>query len=278
MATTESTVINRQAPFMEDYIRKLLASGYDLADIPVDIPDIQIAGFTPEQIDAMKMTSEGIGKFQPFLDEATSTISTQFDKPGVAEAYSADQISQFMNPYTEEVIKATEKDLLRQGAQAQNQLAGNIVGSGAFGGSRAGITSALLAGDTLDRIGQQSGQLRAAGYESALQQARNLADAQIREKSLMGQLAGQQAGLGALTQQLNQQDVANLLGIGSLKQGMAQTVSATTAPTPSLLSQIGGVAATGLGLAGQLGYRPFSNTDNTGIFSGSNMFKPLASS
>ena len=97
MATTEQTVINRQAPFMEDYIRKLLASGYDLADIPVDIPDIQIAGFTPEQIDAMKMTSEGIGKFQPFLDEATSTISTQFDKPGVAEAYSADQISQFMN-------------------------------------------------------------------------------------------------------------------------------------------------------------------------------------
>ena len=56
MATTEQTVINRQAPFMEDYIRKLLASGYDLADIPVDIPDIQIAGFTPEQIDAMKMT------------------------------------------------------------------------------------------------------------------------------------------------------------------------------------------------------------------------------
>ena len=56
MATTEQTVINRQAPFMEDYIRKLLASGYDLADIPVDITDIQIAGFTPEQIDAMKMT------------------------------------------------------------------------------------------------------------------------------------------------------------------------------------------------------------------------------
>ena len=52
----------------------------------------------------------------------------------------------------------------------------------------------------------------------------------------------------------------------------------TTAPTPSLLSQIGGVAATGLGLAGQLGYRPFSNnTNNSGIFSGnSNIFKPFA--
>ena len=44
----------------------------------------------------------------------------------------------------------------------------------------------------------------------------------------------------------------------------SQTVTATTAPTPSLLSQIGGVAATGLGLAGQLGYRPFAK-DNTGL-------------
>ena len=192
---------------------------------------------------------------------------------------------------------------------AQNRLAGNVVGSGAFGGSRSGIASALLAGDTLDRIGQQSGQLRAAGFESALQQARNLADAQIRERSLAGALAGQRAGLGELQQRLGQQDIANLLGIGSLQQGQAQalldaqrqsdlqqayepfqrlgffsdilrgvpsasqTVTATTAPTPSLLSQIGGVAATGLGLAGQLGYRPFADSNKSG---NTGIFKPLA--
>jgi hypothetical protein len=174
------------------------------------------------------------------------------------------------------------------------------VGQGAFGGSRQAIARNELASNILDQQAKTAGQLRAAGFESALQQARNLADAQIRERSLLGQLAGQQAGLGGLQQQLQQQDVANLLGIGSLQQGQAQalldaarqgdlqqayepfqrlgffsdilrgvptasqTVTATTAPTPSLLSQIGGVAATGLGLAGQLGYRPFAK-DNTGL-------------
>ena len=308
MATTEQTVINRQAPFLEDYARKLLESAYQKSGQEIDIPDIQIAGFTPEQQKAVTMTKEGIGGFQPFLKGAEEELDAIRDQPSVTEAYSPEGIARFMNPFTDEVIKATEQDLLRQGAMAQNQLAGNVVGSGAFGGSRSGIASALLAGDTLDRIGQQSGQLRAAGFESALQQARNLADAQIRERSLAGALAGQRAGLGELTQKLGQQDIANLLGIGSLQQGQAQalldaqrqtdlqqayepfqrlgffsdifrgvptasqTVTATTAPTPSLLSQIGGVAATGLGLAGQLGYRPFadSNKANTGIF------KPLA--
>ena len=147
----------------------------------------------------------------------------------------------------------------------------------------------------MDQQAKTGSQLRATGFESALQQARNLADAQLRERSLQGSLAGQLAGLGGLQQQLGQQDIASLLGIGSLQQGQAQalldatrqgdlqqayepqqrlsyfsdilrgvpsaqqTTSSVTAPTPSLLSQIGGVAATGLGLAGQLGYRPFGN-------------------
>ena len=186
MATTEQTVINRQAPFLEDYARKLLESAYQKSGQEIDIPDIQIAGFTPDQRSAVTKTREGIGGFQPFLQGAREELDTIRDQPSVTEAYSPEGIARFMNPFTDEVLKATEQDLLRQGAMAQNQLAGNVVGSGAFGGSRSGIASALLAGDTLDRIGQQSGQLRAAGFESALQQARNLADAQIREISLAG--------------------------------------------------------------------------------------------
>ena len=94
---------------------------------------------------------------------------------------------------------------------------------------------------------------------------------------------------------MGQQDISNLLGIGSLGQQQAQavldaqratatqrafepyqrlgffsdlvrgvpttqsTIGMTTAPSQSPLSQIAGIAATGLGLAGQLGYRPFGN-------------------
>ncbi len=301
MATTEQTVIQRQAPFLEDYARKLLESSYQRSQQPVNVPDIRIAGFTPEQQQAVRKTQEGLGTFEPFIQGADRAITEAIGRPSVDDTFSAQGIAQFFNPFTQQVVDTTLADIADQGARQQAQLGASSVGQGAFGGSRQGIAQADIARGVLEQQAKSAGQLRAAGFESALQQARNLADAQIRERSLLGQLAGQQAGLGGLQQQLQQQDVANLLGIGSLQQGQAQaildaqrqgdlqqayepfqrlgffsdilrgvptasqTVTSTTAPTPSLLSQIGGVAATGLGLAGQLGYRPFAK-DTTGKF------------
>ena len=305
MATTEQTTITRQAPFLEDYARKLLESTYQSSLTPTDIPDIKVAGFTPDQQDAVTATREGIGGFQPFLTGANTALTGVMGQPSVANTFGASGISQFMNPYTESVIDATQADIARQGGIAQNQINANAVGAGAFGGSRQAIANQELQRNVMDQQAKTGSQLRATGFESALQQARNLADTQIRERSLLGQLAGQQAGIGQLQQQLSQNDVASQLGIGSLQQGQAQalldaarqgdlqqayepqqrlaqfsdllrgvpssqqTTSSVTAPTPSLLSQIGGVAATGLGLAGQLGYRPFSN--NQGVNTLSNL-------
>ena len=303
MATTEQTTITRQAPFLEDYARKLLESTYQSSLTPTDIPDIKVAGFTPDQQDAVTATRTGIGAFQPYLTGANTALTGVMGQPSVANTFGASGISQFMNPYTESVIDATQADIARQGGIAQNQINANAVGAGAFGGSRQAIANQELQRNVMDQQAKTGSQLRATGFESALQQARNLADAQIRERSLQGSLAGQLAGLGGLQQQFGQQDVASLLGIGSLQQSQAQalldaarqgdlqqayepqqrlsyfsdilrgvpsaqqTTTSVTAPTPSLLSQIGGVAATGLGLAGQLGYRPFSNQQQSGISS-----------
>ena len=299
MATTEQTTISRQAPFLEDYARKLLESSYQQSQSPINIPDIQVAGFSPDQQAAVAAQREGIGAFQPFLDTAGKTVSDTIGQPSVGANYGAEGIAQFMNPFTESVIDASQADIARQGQIAQNQINANAVGAGAFGGSRQAIANQELQRNVMDQQAKTGSQLRATGFESALQQARNLADTQIRERSLLGQLAGQQAGIGQLQQQLSQNDVASQLGIGSLQQGQAQALldaarqgdlqqayepqqrlaqfsdilrgvpsssqvsTSVTAPTPSLLSQIGGVAATGLGLAGQLGYRPFSN--NQGV-------------
>tara|TARA_R110001592_G_scaffold28567_1_gene104631 strand:- start:475 stop:1407 length:933 start_codon:yes stop_codon:yes gene_type:complete len=299
MATTEQTTISRQAPFLEDYARKLLESSYQQSQSPINIPDIQVAGFSPDQQAAVAAQREGIGAFQPFLDTAGKTVSDTIGQPSVGANYGAEGIAQFMNPFTESVIDASQADIARQGQIAQNQINANAVGAGAFGGSRQAIANQELQRNVMDQQAKTGSQLRATGFESALQQARNLADTQIRERSLLGQLAGQQAGIGQLQQQLSQNDIASQLGIGSLQQGQAQALldaarqgdlqqayepqqrlaqfsdilrgvpsssqvsTSVTAPTPSLLSQIGGVAATGLGLAGQLGYRPFSN--NQGV-------------
>jgi len=301
MATTEQTTISRQAPFLEDYSRKLLESSYQQAQNPIDIPDIQVAGFSPDQQAAVTAQREGIGAFQPFLTDANTTLEGAIGQPSAGLNYGAEGIAQFMNPYTESVIDSSQADIARQGQIAQNQINANAVGAGAFGGSRQAIANQELQRNVMDQQAKTGSQLRATGFESALQQSRNLADTQLRERSLLGQLAGQQAGIGQLQQQLSQNDIASQLGIGSLQQGQAQALldaqrqgdlqqayepqqrlaqfsdilrgvpssqqvtTSSTAPTPSLLSQIGGVAATGLGLAGQLGYRPFSN--NQGVSS-----------
>ena len=265
MATQEQTTITRQAPFLEDYARKLLESSYQATQTPIDIPNIQVAGFTPDQQKAVTATREGIGGFQPFLSGADTSLRGVMGQPSVANTFGASGLSQFMNPYTESVIDATQADIARQGGIAQNQVNANAVGAGAFGGSRQAIANQELQRNVMDQQAKTGSQLRATGFESALQQSRNLADAQLRERSLQGSLAGQLAGLGGLQQQLGQQAYKpqqRLSYFSDILRGVPsaqQTTTSATAPTPSLLSQIGGVAATGLGLAGQLGYRPFGN-------------------
>jgi hypothetical protein len=134
MATTEQTVVQRQAPFLEDYARKLLGSAYEKAGQPIDIPDIQIAGFTDDQKSAIEKTREGIGAFEPFISSADRTLTDAIGRPSIDQTFSAEGIAQFFNPYTQQVVDTTLADIAEQGQIAQNRLAGQQVGQGAFGG------------------------------------------------------------------------------------------------------------------------------------------------
>ena len=117
----------------------------------------------------------GIGGYQPYLDRAA-----QFAGPGGAQ--------QFMNPFENQVVQQTMKDIAREGAKAQNQLAGSGVASGAFGGSRFGVAQAGLAGKTLEQQARSAGQIRQQGFQQAQQAAQNAARLQ--------------AGLGQAQQQM----------------------------------------------------------------------------
>tara|TARA_R110001592_G_scaffold137225_2_gene355010 strand:+ start:3416 stop:4309 length:894 start_codon:yes stop_codon:yes gene_type:complete len=281
MAETQTVEnITRLAPFMEDYTRKLLESAYQRVQTPQDVPNIQVAELTPEQIKAGQLANQGVGTYQPFLDEGKSLTQA-----GIALAADPTGYQQFLSPYTQDVIDNLQTDIDRN-RQIQGQgIAGNAVAQGAFGGSRERIAQTELAGAAGRQFADASAKLREAGYQSALNQQQRVAQG-------LGQFGGQMANLGAQQQQLGQQDISNLLGIGSLYQQQAQGVadaeratalqqsyepyqrlgflsdilrgvpttqssmSIGTSPSQNPLSQIAGIAATGLGLAGQLGYRP----------------------
>ena len=62
--TIQEQVI-REAPEIEALKLGLLEDAQQLAGIPIDIPDQQVAGFTPEQLEGFRRASEGVGAFLP---------------------------------------------------------------------------------------------------------------------------------------------------------------------------------------------------------------------
>ena len=134
-----------------------------------------------------------------------------------------------MDPFTEEVIAATQADIARQGAMQQNQLGASAVGAGAFGGSRQGIAQGEIARNVMDQQARTGAQLRSQGFAQAQNLAQQAAQQQLKQAQLTGQLGQTVAGLGTQTaalgqlgQQMGVQDINTLLGIGGLQQGQAQ--------------------------------------------------------
>ena len=68
-----------------------------------------------------------------------------------------------MDPYQQQVTQQALQEYDRQGAMAQNKLAGQAVKGGVFGGSRYGIAEGQLDADVAGKIGQAQAQ----GYTQA---------------------------------------------------------------------------------------------------------------
>ena len=262
MATQTVEQVARLAPFQEQFLKDIFAQAKALQGTPQPFAPQQLAGLSSAQQQAISTAQAGIGGYQPFLQAAQQYATPQ----GAA---------QFFNPYENQVVQQTMQDIAQEGAKAHRQLGAQGVASGAFGGSRFGVAQAELAGKTLEQQARSAGQLRQQGFRDAQTAAQRAA-----------QLQG---ALGQTAQQLGMQDVNQLLGIGSLQQRQQQagfdvaranllaqqalpfqqvgflsdvfrgvpalqsTVQTSSAPGPSLGSQLLGLGIAGLGAVGQAG-------------------------
>ena len=90
----------------------------------------QVAGTRSITKRAQTLATQGIGSFQPFLQQA-QIASGAGNSPQITQ--------QFMSPYQQQVIDTTLAEFDRQ-AQAQEQrIRDQAVASGAFGGGREGV-------------------------------------------------------------------------------------------------------------------------------------------
>tara|TARA_Y100001951_G_scaffold74640_2_gene61604 strand:- start:2561 stop:3550 length:990 start_codon:yes stop_codon:yes gene_type:complete len=233
----EVVQFQRQAPFIEDRVEKLLASVFGIPQIgePGDpdfregqeglagrattIPAFEVAGLSPQQQAAIKRAQEGLGAYQPFLDAAGTTIGTGLGALSAAQqTLDPNQISTFMDPFQQQVTQEALKELDRQAEMQSQRTAAEAVAAGAFGGSRFGVREAEEARNLAQVKSQRIFEDLSRNFLQAQQ-------AQARTAQQLGTLGTQtlqaaqgQAGLGQLGQQLASRDIDRLLGLGQLTQ------------------------------------------------------------
>lgn len=133
-------------------------------------------------------------------------------------------IGQYQNPYTEQVIKANEADILRGAQMGLNALGTQASNAGAFGGSRHGVAMGEMGRNVLQQLGQSSANLRQQGFMNAQQMAQ--ADIQNRLAQANLGLAGAQqlGGLGAQSFGYGQQIQQGLAQQGAQQQALNQAL------------------------------------------------------
>ena len=297
MAT--QTTISRPAKFVEDIGTDLAKQAVALTGVPVvtgglgsltkapgetsagfkarqdaarafEVRQQNLAGLAPQvaaqdalQRQAQTLAQQGVGSFQPFLQQAQAATGPQ-------------AFQQYMSPYQQQVIDASLAEFDRNAQIQQQQIADQAVASGAFGGGREGVMQAeYQAGSDRNRAALQAGLLQQGfgqAQQAAQQQFANqmgLASAlpglQRQDVSTLGSLgalnqAQQQAQLDAqreATRMATYQPQEQLQQYGNLVTGimggMAGSGSTTQqVPDPTFLQTALGAAATGAGIYGAL--------------------------
>ena len=262
--------------YQRDFLEKLLTDVRATAEQPVDLPEIQVAGLTPIQQQAIERGVAGIGSFQPMLQAGSDILGM-----GVSAAMP-DSTQAFMNPFVENVIDQNLADIQRQGDIARQQIGSRAVQQGAFGGSRQAVAEQELQRNLADTFARQSAGLRAQAFESAQDRAQKASElftkagiataglgeaqqaAQMRDVNLLSQLGGieqgqQQRELDALRSTSLQQQFEpyqRLSFMSDIFRGVPSTQTAlttTTTPDPSRISQVGGLLGGVASLAGAFG-------------------------
>ena len=168
---------------------------------------------------------------------------------GAAREFDPASASRYMNPYEDQVVQQTLRDVREQGSIADQGRRAREIASGAFGGSRSRLQAGELAeaqrGAEMDAVSQ----LRRAGFGESLGQASTAFENQQRRQagaaSQLGNIAG---GLGSLAgqQATAGQNLANqFANYGQAAGGTLANLGATE----TNLGQIRGGAQSGLGSA-----------------------------
>ena len=228
----------------------------------------EVAPINEQQQTGVSNINANAGFAQPYVTSGAGMIGSS------GAPISAADIERYQNPYTNDVVAATEADFAHQNAVGQQGVIGNAAAQGALGGNRVGVAQALTAeGQTRAQAPVIAG-LRSSSYQQALMAAQAERQRQLAAGTgLVGAgVSGQNAGLQGATAQFGagtalrtaaqEADTQRMTDyyrqqgypfqVAQWLAGMQTAVgsqmggqSTTEGPTPSMATQIAG-----LGIAG----------------------------
>jgi len=126
-------------------------------------------------------------------------------------------LSPYTNPYNQQVIQATQGDILRNAQIAENALNYQAGQAGAFGGSRHGVALGEFGKGVMQNLGTQTAAMRQQGYQNA----QSMAQQDIQNRMAQAQ---QLAGLGQQSFGYGQQIQSGLAQQGQAQQALQQAM------------------------------------------------------
>jgi hypothetical protein len=218
-------------------------------------------GFTQDQQTAFGNIGRMAGSSDPAFLNASTALSG-----ATAPAYTG--VANYMSPYNQSVIDATQNQFNLQNAQQQQGVIGNAIAKGAMGGNRVGVAQAQLAGQQQTAQAPVIAGLYNQNYAQALAAAQNQQRVGLDAAAGYGNLgqtqmqtglaqAGAQLGAGTQQQQFDYQQYLNKLAfpyqqqswLASIAGGLGPSAGGTTSeskPQGNIFSQLLGA---GLGIA-----------------------------
>ena len=209
-----------QAPsFIDDLAKDYGTQLTGLTAVPLDTSRFapQVAAQDPLQTQAVSLAQQGVGSYQPFLQQAQTTLAGAQGMLGSGAGTGAGTISDFMSPYQSSVIDTTLAEFDRNRAIQEQSLRDQQAQLGVLGAGRAGVQ--------LAEYGAGADRERAALQAQLLQQS--FGDAAARRQQDFSNRFGifeAQTGLAGALPSLQRADIASLGQVGAAQQLQQQRV------------------------------------------------------
>lgn len=263
--TPSTTVTNNQPPqFVQDTYKSLINQGQNLVNTlpnPFPYTGQMVAPITQSAYDINQNILNSPAIANQWITQAAGLV-------GDAARYAPDLVNNYMSPYIQNVVDATQKQFDKSNAIQGNSLLGQAIRAGnAFGGDRAGLAQAELARNQQMAQAPVISGLYNQGYQSALQAAQVDMARQLQAAGVEGSL-----GLGQANQYMQSQQAG--MPLYNLDQATQQALLNSQYQQYTLqqgfpYQQLGWLANIASGLGSGLG-----GTSNTQQTQG---FNPLSS-